>query len=67
MATHPPSLWFGTPEMAAHLGISAKTLLRLRARGYLKEGQHWTKKNPEALSPIYQWHWQRCEMRLNRM
>lgn len=67
MATPPPSLWVETRQMADHLGISTKTLLRLRVLGLLKEGQHWAKKNPLSSRGIFVWHLQRCEMRLNRM
>jgi hypothetical protein len=63
----PACLWFSTGEASAHLGISRKTLFRLKKRGILKQQRHWARKNPASPSSDLLWHVQRCEMALGRL
>ena len=63
----PACLWITTGEASAHLGISRKTLFRLKKRGILKQQRHWARKNPASPSSDLLWHVQRCEMALGRL
>lgn len=63
----PACLWISTGEASAHLGISRKTLFRLKKRGILKQQRHWARKNPTSPSSDLLWHVQRCEMALGRI
>jgi len=52
--------WIETPEMAAALGVSVRTLhnyMRLDGeRQFLKEGRHFRRSTP---APSSRWHWDR--------
>ena len=63
----PACLWISTGEASAHLGISRKTLFRLKKGGILKQQRHWARKNPASPSSDLLWHVQRCEMALGRL
>jgi hypothetical protein len=63
----PACLWISTGEASAHLGISRKTLFRLKKAGILKQQRHWARKNPASPCSDLLWHVQRCEMALGRI
>lgn len=63
----PACLWISTGEASAHLGISRKTLFRLKKRGILKQQRHWARKNLASRCSDLLWHVQRCEMALGRL
>ena len=63
----PACLWISTGEASAHLGISRKTLFRLKKREILKQQRHWARKNPASPSSDLLWQVQRCEMALGRL
>jgi hypothetical protein len=48
------------------LGISSKTLFRLKKQGILKSERHWARKNPARRSSDLLWHIQRCQLALGR-
>lgn len=60
-------MWVTTDAMAAHLSVSTKTLLRMKASGALVKGRHWTRKNISAPRSPLVWHIQRVEMALGRV
>lgn len=60
-------LWVTTSQASDLLGISSKTLFRLRQSGLLKAGHHWVRKNPAAQSSDLLWQIQRCEIALGRL
>lgn len=60
-------LWISTHLASQRLGISSKTLFRLRQRGLLKAGHHWVRKNPAAPSSDLLWQIRRCEIALGRL
>lgn len=59
--------WIGSREMAECLGIHRATLQKLRREGFLKEKQHWIKKNPLSARGDFMWHEVRTMMRMNRI
>ena len=59
--------WKGSREMAQLLGIHRATLQKLRRDGFLKEKQHWIKKNPLSTRGDFIWHKVRTLMRMNRI
>lgn len=61
--------WIKTKEMAEALNCSRRTLQRLQAEGFLKEGntQHWIKVNPLAPRSTHLWHKTRTLMRMGRI
>jgi hypothetical protein len=63
----PERLWIPTAEASVHLGISRKTLFRLKKQGTLKAERHWSRKNPAAPSSDLLWHIQRCAIALGRV
>lgn len=60
-------LWVSTNQASDALGISSKTLFRMRQSGLLKAGHHWVRKNPTAQSSDLLWQIQRCEIALGRL
>lgn len=60
-------LWIPTTQASLRLGISTKTLFRLKRQGVLKRERHWTRKNPAAARSDLLWHIQRCELTLGRI
>lgn len=63
MANTCSELWLDTYEMALHLGIHPKTLLRLRAADFtpFREGLHYRRGGLTTRAP-FQWHRDRCEL-----
>ncbi len=62
--------WIPTKEMAEAAGCSRRTLQRLQASGFLREGGshgHWIKINPEAPRSNHLWHQTRTLMRMGRI
>ena len=62
--------WVNTKEMAEAAGCSRRTLQRLRASGFLKEGGtngHWVKVNPTAPRSNHLWHKTRTLLRMGRV
>lgn len=64
--TAPEPLWIPTAEASVLLGISSKTLFRLKKQGILKSERHWARKNPARRSSDLLWHIQRCQLALGR-
>lgn len=62
----PEPLWIPTAQASVLLGISSKTLFRLKKLGILKQERHWARKNPARRSSDLLWHIQRCQMALGR-
>ena len=62
----PEPLWIPTAQASALLGISSKTLFRLKKQGILKPERHWARKNPARRSSDLLWHIQRCQLALGR-
>jgi hypothetical protein len=54
--------WLATTQMAGHLGIHPKTLLRLRVARFtpFQEGVHYRRGGLTTRAP-FQWHSDRCE------
>lgn len=48
--------WIDSKQMAELLGIHRTTLLRTKTTGFLREGVHFTKKNPTAARGDFLWH-----------
>ena len=65
--TTPVQLWIPTTQASLRLGISTKTLFRLKQQGVLKRERHWTRKNPASPRSDLLWHIQRCELALGRI
>lgn len=59
-------LWLPTAEASLQLGISRKTLFRLKKQGVLKQEHHWSRKNPTRRCSDLLWHLQRCQLALGR-
>jgi hypothetical protein len=62
--------WVSTNEMATIAACSTRTLRRLQATGFLREGGtsgHWIKVNPEAPRSNHLWHQTRTLLRLGRV
>lgn len=64
--TAPEPLWIPTAQASVLLGISSKTLFRLKKQGILKPERHWARKNPARRSSDLLWHIQRCQLALGR-
>lgn len=64
--TAPLQLWIPTAQASVMLGISRKTLFRLKQQGILKPERHWARKNPARRSSDLLWHIQRCQLALGR-
>jgi|694.fasta_scaffold114927_2 hypothetical protein len=62
-----PLLWIPTAEASVRLGISRKTLFRLKKQGVLKQEHHWSRKNPTRRCSDLLWHLQRCQLALGRI
>ncbi len=60
-------LWLPTAEASLQLGISRKTLFRLKKQGVLKQEHHWSRKNPTRRCSDLLWHLQRCQLALGRI
>jgi hypothetical protein len=53
--------WVDTATAATELGFSIKHLLSLRARNFLKPGQHWRDiRSPGAGRATYRWNVEAC-------
>ena len=52
--------WLDTPALCQALAISRSTLARWRARGLLRAGHHWVRKNPACPRSDLLWHRHRC-------
>lgn len=52
--------WLDTPALCQALAISRSTLARWRARGLLRAGHHWVRKNPARPRSDLLWHCHRC-------
>jgi hypothetical protein len=63
----PEPLWIPTAQASIQLGISRKTLFRLKAQGILKPERHWARKNPGRRCSDLLWHIQRCQLALGRI
>jgi hypothetical protein len=63
----PEPLWLTTAQASIQLGISRKTLFRLKAQGILKPERHWARKNPGRRCSDLLWHIQRCQLTLGRI
>ncbi|MFM8661892.1 MAG: hypothetical protein ACKOCI_11245 [Cyanobium sp.] len=59
-------LWLPTAEASLQLGISRKTLFRLKKQGVLKQEHQWSRKNPTRRCSDLLWHLQRCQLALGR-
>jgi hypothetical protein len=64
--TTPEPLWVPTAQASLLLGISRKTLFRLKKEGILKPERHWARKNPSRRCSDLLWHIQRCQLALGR-
>jgi len=62
----PALLWIPTAQASIQLGISRKTLFRLKKQGILKQQHHWSRKNPASRCSDLLWHIQRCQLALGR-
>ena len=62
----PEALWIPTAQASLLLGISRKTLFRLKNQGILKPERHWARKNPSRRCSDLLWHIQRCQLALGR-
>ena len=62
-----PVMWIPTAEASVLLGISRKTLFRLKKQGVLKQEHHWSRKNPTRRCSDLLWHLQRCQLALGRI
>lgn len=47
--------WYSTAAACEQLGLSSRTLYRMRERGELKKGEHWKVTNPNARRLTYQY------------
>jgi hypothetical protein len=63
----PEPLWISTAQASIQLGISRKTLFRLKQQGILKQERHWARKNPGRRCSDLLWHIQRCQLTLGRI
>jgi hypothetical protein len=63
----PEPLWLTTAQASIQLGISRKTLFRLKAQGILKPERHWARKNPGRRCSDLLWHIHRCQLTLGRI
>ncbi len=59
--------WINTNSIADRLGISKKTIYRMKNAGVLVKGRHWIRSNPGAPKSPMVWHYQRCEIALGRI
>lgn len=62
--------WVSTKEMAEILGVSRRTMQRLQASGFFKEGGargHWVKVNPAAPRSNHLWHRTRTLLAMGRV
>lgn len=59
--------WVSTSVMKTRLGCSRDTLIRLKNTGFLRQGQHWRKVNPEAVRGTYLWHLHRVVIKMDAM
>ena len=62
--TTPDRDWVPTRELTEELGVSERTLRRLKVSGYLKPGHHYRKVNPQAPRSRHVWHRHRVAIRL---
>lgn len=63
----PEPLWLTTAQASIQLGISRKTLFRLKQQGILKPERHWARKNPGRRCSDLLWHIHRCQLTLGRI
>ena len=59
--------WITTTEMATALGCHRRTLGRLKSAGFLIEGQHFRKTNPESPRGDFVWHRSRVMLRMGAL
>ena len=59
-------LWVDTKAIVAHLGISRAKMFDMKKRGFLKQGHHWTRKDPSRAKSDLLWHMDRIDSELGR-
>jgi hypothetical protein len=56
--------WIGTREMAEHLAISVRTLMRMKSRSLFREGKEFRRMNPTRTRSVLLWHVERASKRV---